>query len=85
MLTKPKNIKAKKNYKETREPHAYNPIYQKPYNYFGCQFCTSKTGRKKRFKNLFCLYHHYTREHPRENFKELTMGIADLIIKGILF
>jgi len=85
-LTKPiykkRGIK-KKNYREAREPQSHNPIYRKELNCFRCPY-SHLAGRKKRFKNLWSLYMHFTRDHPNENYRELTMTIADFIIRGIL-
>ena len=71
-------------YAERRDPQTRNPIYQKDGNY-GCPFCPDKKGRKKIFKNLNCLWKHFTYHHPYEQTsKELVMSLADLIIKGVL-
>ncbi len=73
----------KKNYREAREPESNNPIYLKEINCLGCHFSHSR-GRKKKFKNLWRLYMHFRIEHPNENYKELIMSLADLVIKGVL-
>ncbi len=73
----------KKNYQEAREPQSNNPAYLKEINCLGCHFCHSK-GRKKKFKNLWRLYMHLRITHPTENYKELIMSLADLVIKGVL-
>lgn len=79
------NKKAKlKKYKEAKEAHSNNPIFTKNVNCFGCMYCTSKIGRKKKYKNLWCLYMHFTREHKYENYKEFSMNLAELIIKGTI-
>jgi len=77
-----KSINKKRN-KEAREPHARNPIYLKPINCLGCHFSHS-AGRKRKFKNLWRLYMHYTEEHTNENYKESIMQLADLVMKGVL-
>lgn len=73
----------KKNYREAREPQSQNPIYKKEINCLRCPY-PHLAGRKKRFKDLWCLYMHCTLEHPNENYKELIMNLADLVIKGVL-
>lgn len=71
-------------YQESRLPQARNPIYQRSVN-VGCPYCTDKSGRKKNFRNLYCLYRHFTHHHPNEpRYKELIMSLADLILKGVL-
>ena len=83
-LIKPEKKSIVNRYQKSRLPQARNPIYQKNIN-VGCPYCTDKSGRKKNFKTLFCLYMHFRIHHIRQpNFKELTMSIADLIIKGVL-
>jgi len=71
-------------YQESRLPQARNPTYQKPVN-VGCPYCTDKCGRKKNFRNLYCLYRHFTHHHPAEpRYKDLTMTLASMIIDGTL-
>lgn len=71
-------------YHESRLPEARNPTYQKPVN-VGCKFCSDKCGRKKNFRNLYCLYRHFTEHHPNEpRYKELTMNLADMIMDRTL-
>ena len=82
-LNKKRDVK-KKNYREAREPQSQNKIYKIDINCFGCLYCHPKKGRKKKFKKLWDLHMHNTREHPTENHRELTMNLADLLIKGIL-
>lgn len=84
--TEPINKKrqiTKKNYREAREPQSQNPIYKQKINCLKCPYPHS-AGRKKVFEDLWCLYMHCTLEHPRENYRELIMTIADLIIKKVL-
>ena len=88
-LSSPKLLRVEKKrkiavYPENRFPEARNPIYQKPVN-VGCKFCIDKRGRKKNFRNLYCLYRHFTHHHPNEpRYKELTMSLADMIMDGTL-
>jgi len=89
VYTKPINKKRKarkknyRNYRESRKPASQNPIYTKEINGLKCHYHHS-AGRKRIFKNLWCLYMHYTLEHDNENYKEFTMNLADLIIKKVL-
>ena len=88
-LSTPKLLKVEKKrktaiYPESRFPEARNPTYQRPVN-VGCPYCTDKSGRKKNFRNLYCLYRHFTHHHPAEpRYKELTMSLADLLLDGTL-
>jgi len=88
-LTSPKLLKVEKKskaviYQDSRLPQARNPIYQRPVN-VGCPYCTDKSGRKKNYGNLYCLYRHFTHHHPNEpNYKKLTMSLADFLLDGTL-
>ena len=88
-LTSPKLLKVelkpkKKNYQPSRNPNACNPTYLRPLN-VGCPYCTDKKGRKKNYRNLYRLYRHFTDQHPTEpNYKELTMSLANLILRRVL-
>lgn len=73
----------KKIYGASREPQSQNPIYLQEINCLKCPYPHS-AGRKKVFKNLWRLYMHCSLEHSRENYRELVMTIADLIIKKVL-
>lgn len=73
----------KKNYRKAREPASNNPIYLQGINCLGCHFCHSR-GRKKKFKNLWRLYMHDRLSHPNENYKELIIELAKLVIMGVL-
>ena len=76
--------KKSKIYQESRLPQARNKIYQKRIS-FGCCYCTDKCGRKRHFKNLYHLYRHFTYHHgDQPRYKEITMGLADLILNGTL-
>jgi len=84
--TKPINKKRqiiKKHYQRAREPQSQNEIYLQEINCLKCPYPHS-AGRKKVFKNLWRLYMHCSLEHSRENYREIVMTIADLIIKKVL-
>ena len=80
-----RELVTRKNYQVSIEPQANNPTYQEP-RLFGCPYCKSDMirGRKRKFKNLWCLYMHFREHHKHEStFKDLTMRIADMIISGV--
>ena len=74
-----------KTYKAVKDPHSQNPIYQRKIYCFGCPFCGSKSGRKKRFSTLWLLHIHMVFQHKRENYRDISMTLADFIIRGIIF
>jgi len=85
-LTKSINKKrkvSKKIYRKSREPASQNPIYTQRINGLKCHYYHS-AGRKRVFKNLWCLYMHYTEEHNLEDYRNFTMQLADLIIKKVV-
>jgi hypothetical protein len=70
--------------KISNSPSAHNPAYKKSLN-VGCTFCKDKSGRKKNFKTLWCLYMHMKTHHDTEqSLKDLVMQLADLVNKGVL-
>ena len=69
-------------YQSKLEPQARNPTYLKPVS-VGCPYCGGR-GRKKNYKNIWCLYMHFKIHHPHENYKELAMNLANLVIQGVL-
>lgn len=71
-----------KIYKASRVIHSHNPVY-KIEIHIQCPF-PHEAGRKKSYQTLFVWYMHLKIHHPRESFREMTMDIADLIIKGVL-
>jgi len=80
-----KKRKITKNYREAREPASQNKIYTKKINGLKCHY-HHLAGRKRVFKNLWCLYMHYTLEHEneKEDYKKFIMTLADLVIKKVL-
>ena len=87
MLVNPDNniIREKKVviYRESTDPQARNPIFQKP-GHYGCPYCTDKRGRKKHYQNLWHFYMHLKIHHPHENFQELIKSLAEFVIRGVL-
>ncbi len=83
-LAKNKRVEHSKNYRPRIEPQANNPVYKQPLHSITCPYCGSKTGRKKNFKNLWSLYQHCSFNHNKENYKEIVIQLAELIIKGVL-
>lgn len=74
-----------RNYREAREPASQNKIYTKKINGLKCHY-PHLAGRKRVFKNLWCLYMHYTLEHEnqKEDYKKFIMNLADLVIKKVI-
>ncbi len=64
-------------------PYAQNPIYQHILP-VGCCYCKT-TGRKKNYKNLWCLYMHFRTHHKTEsNYIETVTTLAKFVIEGVL-
>lgn len=65
-------------------PYAQNPTYNIPIK-VGCPYC-KLTGRKKNYKNLWCLYMHFRTHHKQEsNYTETVTILAKFVIEGVLF
>jgi len=89
-LKQSENKKVESSYKESIFPQRRNPTYKlKLKNPILCFFCDEKlretTGRKKKWDSLNKLHAHCSYEHPKENFRNYLIDLADQIIKRKLF
>ncbi len=83
-LTNPKLINTEQaNYhRPSNIPQARNPVYQQTVS-LECHYCVDKPGRRKIYRTLFALHHHFTQSHPQENYRKISISLANKILEDI--
>ena len=75
--------KISKNYLPSILPSACNPVYRVSTN-LCCPYCVGEKGRRRHYKTLWQFYQHCGYHHRNENYRELVLNLAELIIKGVI-